>query len=139
MSSTEGNQYNKYCVYFFHDFINALKDKNDLTQNERKFLTQLEKGKGVKRNPRKAFKYYELAADLGYTPGLNNLGMCYARGEGVPKNLLKAIKYYKLAANQGSAAAQYNLAMYYKDGDGVEKDTKEADRLFKLAAKKGVS
>ncbi|MBP9876956.1 MAG: sel1 repeat family protein, partial [Alphaproteobacteria bacterium] len=79
------------------------------------------------------------AADQGYAPAQDNLGIMYYYGKGnLPKDLIKAVRLYKLAADQGYAPAQFNLAeMYYYGKGNLPKDPIEAARLYKLAADQG--
>ncbi len=55
-------------------------------------------------------RLYLQAADMGYAPAQNNLGICYENGKGVEQNIVKAFDYYKMSADQGNGSAQYNLA-----------------------------
>ena len=66
---------------------------------------------GVKKDLKKAIKYYTLAAGQDHAAAQLHLAICYAHGEGVKKDLKNAFKYCKLAADQGNAAAQCNLGI----------------------------
>lgn len=59
----------------------------------------------------KAFKYYKLAEERGYSSDclFNNLGVLYADGKGVEKNCEMAKKYYGKAAYMGNSTARKNL------------------------------
>ncbi len=87
----------------------------------------------VKKDEKEAVKWYEKAAEQGFTPAQLNLGVCYARGEGIERNLAKAVKLYEQAAIK-EPEAQYNLGICYKNGSGVEKNNIEAMRLFHQAS-----
>lgn len=63
----------------------------------------------------KIAKLYSQAADTGYAPAQNNLGICYKKGIGVEKNISKAFDYYKMSADQGDSAAQFNLALCFAE------------------------
>ena len=81
-----------------------------------------------------AISLYRLAAERGYPPAQNKLGVCYEEGCGVEKNVEEAVRLFREAASQGNLNAQYNLGVCYEEGIGVKKDAKEAARLFELAA-----
>ena len=59
----------------------------------------------------KAFKYYKLAEETGYSDGVlfNNLGRLYADGKGVETNYEMAKKYYEKAVSMGNSTARNNL------------------------------
>ena len=65
-------------------------------------------GEGVPENDVEAVKLYRLAAEQGYAPAQNNLGVMYEKGEGVPENDVKAYVWYSVAAAQGDFAARGN-------------------------------
>lgn len=60
-------------------------------------------------------KLYSQAADMGYAPAQNNLGICYENGTGVEKNISKAFDFYKMSSEQGNSVAQYNLACCFSN------------------------
>ena len=68
-----------------------------------------ENGQGVQQNPKKAVKWYRLAADQGLPDAQNGLGLMYKRGLGVLQDHEEAVKWYQLAADQGYSVAQFNL------------------------------
>lgn len=59
----------------------------------------------------KAFKYYKLAEERGYSIGtlFNNIGRLYADGQGVERNDEMARKYYEKAISMGNITARDNL------------------------------
>ena len=59
----------------------------------------------IKRNPQEAIKWYQLAAEQGYTDAQFSLGNIYEEGNGVPQNPEEALKWYRLNAEKGSSAA----------------------------------
>ena len=78
-------------------------------------------------------KWYRLAADQGYAPAQNSVGVLYARGEGESQNWAEAVRWYRLAADQGYALAQQNLGNMYLIGAGVTQDNVQALMWFILA------
>ena len=58
---------------------------------------------------KKAFKYFEKAANQGDAKAQYNLAEMYKLGEGRVKNMKKAFEYYEKAANQGHAEAKIEL------------------------------
>jgi TPR repeat protein len=77
------------------------------------------------------------AAEEGYAPAQNNLGVMYEQGQGVVQNYAEAANWYRKAAEQGWAFAQYNLGCLYANGNGVEQNPVEAAKLHRQAAEQG--
>ncbi|MGH8855605.1 MAG: SEL1-like repeat protein, partial [Telluria sp.] len=93
---------------------------------------------GVKKAPALARKWYGKAADFGFVPALNTLGLASQAGVGGPKDLKGARAYFQKAAEEGYIPAQFNLArLYYAGGDGVAQDHRQAGAWFSQAAKGG--
>ena len=55
---------------------------------------------GVKNNYAEAFKYFEMASNLGLLPSKYYLGLCYEYGRGVQKDKIKANEYYAKSGYQ---------------------------------------
>ena len=103
-----------------------------------------EYGIGVKKNIKKAAKFYREAARLfreaaeqGSAGAQNALGYCYKSGKGVKQDYAEAAKWYRLAAEQGLAGAQNNLGDCYNLGKGVQQDYAEAVKWYRLSAEQG--
>jgi len=96
-----------------------------------------DKGFGVTKDSKEAFKWYRLAAEQGYAAAQYFLGLKYAFGRGVIKDSKEAVKWYRLAAEQGYADAQYRLGLSYAIGDGVIEDNVYAHMWLNLAAADG--
>lgn len=92
---------------------------------------------GVKKDYKKAEKWYRKAAEQGDADAQNNLGVMYANGQGTPKDEAEAVKWYRKAAEQGEAYAQNNLGVMYANGLGVVRDEKEAVKWYEKSAKQG--
>ena len=57
------------------------------------------------------------AAEQGYAPAQNGLGLCYSKGKGVTQDFVEAYKWFDLAAAQGGehdVDAKMNLSMAEK-------------------------
>jgi TPR repeat protein len=93
---------------------------------------------GVKKNPAEARKWFEKAADFGFVPALNTLGLASQTGIGGPRDVKAARAYFEKAAEEGYVPAQFNLAkLYYLGGEGVAQDYKLAGAWFAQAGKAG--
>ncbi|WP_051933638.1 SEL1-like repeat protein [Massilia sp. BSC265] len=93
---------------------------------------------GVRKDPREARKWLLKAADFGYVPALNTLGMASQAGVGGPKDSKQARSYFQRAAEEGYIPAQFNLArLYHAGADGTAQDHKLAGAWFAQAAKAG--
>jgi TPR repeat protein len=98
-----------------------------------------EEGRLVKKDPAKAFSYYQKGAGTGNPQAITKLGYCYENGIGVAKDAKKAFENYKAAADRGLAAAIYNVAVCYDTGMGVEKSPATSFRYFAASAKAGLA
>lgn len=93
---------------------------------------------GVKKDQAVARKWYARAADFGFVPALNTLGLASQAGAGGAKDLKQARTYFQKAAEEGYVPAQFNLArLYYTGGDGLARDYKQAGAWFAQAGKAG--
>ncbi len=81
-------------------------------------------------------KWARAAADHGYAPGQNLLGVLYEFGMGVPANKPEAVRLYRLAAAQDDPGGQLDLGKAFLSGSGVPQDYAEARDLFQKAAEK---
>lgn len=86
----------------------------------------------IKKDPRKAFKFYKKAAENGITDAEIALGELYYKGEGCEENIPEAAKWFaKAADNNHHPEVAHNAALcYYKyAGDYLYK--KERDKSEK--------
>jgi TPR repeat protein len=82
------------------------------------------------------FKVFSLAAELGHTKSMYNLGNFYLHGYGVvEKDTKKSKDWWMLAAEAGDINAQFNLGAFYQQ----EKQYEQAMHLFKASADQGYS
>lgn len=93
---------------------------------------------GVKKDAAAARKWYGNAAEWGYVPALNTLGLASRDGSLGAKDLKQALAYFKEAAEAGYAPAQFNLAtLYAVGGDGVPQDHALARAWYAQAGQSG--
>ncbi|NOZ52223.1 MAG: hypothetical protein GXP08_03605 [Gammaproteobacteria bacterium] len=95
-------------------------------------------GKGVNKDPKKAFEWYSKAAAQQHIIAQNNLGVLYEQGLGARKSISKAATWYRHSAEWGYSFAQYNLGVLYKEGRGVKRNLEEAQFWLQIAALQGV-
>lgn len=94
-------------------------------------------GKGVERDPAKAFALYTAAAEKDHVPAQYNLANQYATGEGVAQDFSKAEYWWTKAAERGLLPAQVNLGNLYYHGAAGEKNPALARKWLSLAAAQG--
>jgi len=103
-----------------------------------KLLFYGDKNKNININQIEAFKYFELAADLGLTKAQLNVAAAYYYGTEYNNiNIRKSIYYYELAADEGNIDAQIQLAILYKGEDIFLKNLYKYFKYLKLAADQG--
>ena len=83
-------------------------------------------GKGTLINSRKAFTWYQKAADAGNARGKALLGELYAYGEGCRKDMSKALALYQEAADAGDGLGINNVAHANINGLNGEPDFEKA-------------
>ncbi|GBB87033.1 hypothetical protein RclHR1_01350008 [Rhizophagus clarus] len=93
-------------------------------------------GIGTKQNYKKAFNYFQKAAESGNKIAQYNLGNCYKNGKGIRKNNKKAFELYQKSASQGFLDALYKLGNCYRKGIGTDVNETNAFELYKIAAEK---
>ncbi|WP_036249592.1 MULTISPECIES: transglycosylase SLT domain-containing protein [Methylobacter] len=72
----------------------------------RKMAVAYEHGRGVKKDYRKAFKYYCRAAYRGDAIASYHLGFMYFYGRGVPRDLSLSMYWFRQSADKGDAYSQ---------------------------------
>jgi hypothetical protein len=85
-------------------------------------------GKGLPRDPVKAFDYYVKAADQGQLLAAFMVSVMLERGADVPADPDRALVYLRKAAEGGYSGAQQNLALWY------ENTSRDRDRLSQAFA-----
>lgn len=90
-------------------------------------------GLGVKRDDKKALKYFEKAVKLGSAAAMTSVGAFYRDGRAVDKDNKMAFKYFKSAAKLNDPQGITNFGLCFLEGTGVNKDGTKAVRQFKRA------
>jgi TPR repeat protein len=69
----------------------------------------------VRRNPHRALRWYQEAAEHGCVRGQDQMGVLLSEGRGIPKDFYRALHWARKAAAQQDAMAAHNLATIYRD------------------------
>jgi TPR repeat protein len=96
-----------------------------------------EKGIGLERDPRQAFRWYCAAASQGVAPAAVRIGAYYYDGDGVARDYGQAARWFGRAAEQGYAPAQRILAALYASGKGAPLDYEQAYAWYQQARARG--
>ena len=91
-------------------------------------------GLGVERDDVEAVKWFQKAADQGYSKGTAALAFCFMEGKGIAENKKEAFNLYLKAYQQGELASALALGSCYLNGKGVSKNESEAVKWFLKAA-----
>ena len=89
------------------------------------------------KNYAEAVKCYRMAAEQGYAPAQDKLGLMYEEERGVKRNYHEAFEWYQKAADQGHSGGQANLGSMYVRGRGVNQNYDDAVKWFRMAADQG--
>jgi TPR repeat protein len=92
---------------------------------------------GLAVDPADGLKLLRSAADKGYAPAQNELGLRLQKGTGVAVNLPEAFQWFQKASDQGNTSAQVNLGLLLVKGEGASQDLPKAFSLFQKAADAG--
>jgi uncharacterized protein len=84
-------------------------------------------------------KLLQSAAEKGYAPAQNELGLRFQKGTGVTANSNQAAKWFQKASEQNHVPAHVNLGLLLVKGDGIPQDFPKALVLFQKAADAGDS
>lgn len=82
-------------------------------------------------------KLLQSAAEKGYAPAQNELGLRFQKGTGVTANASESAKWYEKASKQNYISAHVNLGLMLVKGEGLPQDLKRALELFQKAADAG--
>lgn len=91
-----------------------------------------------KKDYKKAFLFFERAANGGDINAMNKLGLMYYKGQGTKKDYQKAKYWFEKAEAKGSAYSKYYLGFMYYFGKGVKKNPEIAKRFLVSACDKEV-
>ncbi len=107
-------------------------------QSETLLALAYHSGALLKNDEVEALRLLRLAAEKGYMPAEESLGIYYAAGIGMEKpDPQAALKWYTAASQKGSVDATTNIGSMYASGDGVAKDMATAIQWFRQAAEAG--
>jgi TPR repeat protein len=85
------------------------------------------------KDNKKAFEWFQKAAEGGNSEGMRELAKLYRDGKFVRKDEKNAAHWFKKAADLGDAESQVALGDMYRDGKGVKKDIVQATQLYNQA------
>jgi uncharacterized protein len=91
----------------------------------------------LKMNAQDGLKLLQSAADKGFAPAQNELGLRFQKGTGVAASGTEALKWFQRASDQNFVSAHVNLGLLLVKGDGVQQDLAKAFSLFQKAADAG--
>lgn len=95
-------------------------------------------GKGVRKDPKKAFFWAARAAESGDAAAQRLVAFFYQQGEGVAKDPVQALYWNRKAVEKNDAFAMLNLAVAYENGWAVQADPAAALELYRRALKSGL-
>lgn len=88
--------------------------------------------RGLRKDPKEAFKWFKKAADLRDPPAATSCGVAYINGSGVERNHTRGISMITIAATLGSEHACSVLGWANECGHhGFDKDPEEATKWYK--------
>ena len=92
-------------------------------------------GASLRKNPSLAFQNTLKAAQAGYVPAQEVVGMMYATGKGVQQDYTEAGKWFLSAAEKGEYRAAVDYAGDIRDGESpLRRNTELAARWAKYVA-----
>ena len=92
-------------------------------------------GTALRKNPTQAFANTLKAAQAGYVPAAEVVGMMYATGKGVQQDYTEAGKWFLTAAEGGDLRAPVHYAGNIRDGESpLRRNTELAARWAKFTA-----
>jgi len=95
--------------------------------------------RGVERDHRQAFHFFQKAAANGEPVAQTSLGHMLVKGLSVERDFDAAFRNFSAAAEAGSAGGMNGLGYMYLYGLGVEQDREKAQRYFNDAADHGLA
>lgn len=99
-----------------------------------------ESGKGVQKNPEKAFNIYKDAANKYQTREfITRVAVCYEKGIGTDKNPEEAFNWWMKLAQDGLNTAMYKIAFFYYKGYGCKPNNAKAIEWCKKSIDQGYS
>jgi TPR repeat protein len=93
-------------------------------------------GKLVEQDYRRAYAYFDQAAEWGLKRAHYQIGQMHELGQGVPVTYAEAAYHYRLAALAGHSEALLRLVDFYESGKGVPRDLDRAIYWISILARK---
>lgn len=134
--------YQKSVVKFCNDFCEKLEQAQNGNAESQMWiaLQHAEQKTTIKQDRRRAFVWFEKAADLGNVKAMMKLAAWSEQGVGTEKNEAQAVKWYERAAEANCGNAYYWLGVYSAKGEmGVPQSNQTAYQLFLKAKQYGCS
>ncbi len=94
-------------------------------------------GKGVEKDPGRAFDHLLRAAQSGFLKAQVSLAALYETGQGTRKSPEAAAQWQEAAARQGHVPSLLRLAERFADGDGVARNRVQAYALLVVVSARG--
>jgi eukaryotic-like serine/threonine-protein kinase len=94
-------------------------------------------GKGVDKDDKQAFKWYQTAAHQENMAGQYHIGLMLSQGIGTTKDTENAINWLSKAARQNHSESQILLGNMYLQGDSAPQNRDETKPWIESAAKQG--
>lgn len=96
-------------------------DKSAIITGDSRFINQKGAKYYVSGDYRDAVEYYHIAAAMGNTDAISNLGYCYLYGRDIEQNTALALAYFHIAARRNNIDALYKLGdIYSRDRWGMK-------------------
>ncbi|MCX6983076.1 MAG: tetratricopeptide repeat protein [Verrucomicrobia bacterium] len=95
------------------------------------------RGAGGKKDLRKAYELFKMAADQGHTDAIGAIGWFYAKGIIVKMDLIEAAEWYRKGAEKGSASSQLNYGLALIRGQGLPVNESEGMKWIDKSAEQG--
>ena len=108
-------------------------DKQALYNDDAEYFTDKGARAYSREEYREAVEYYRIAASLGETQAIANLGYCYLYGRAIERNIDLAIAYFEIAASMGNIDALYKLGSIFQSDKWGYKDNERAIFYFQNA------
>lgn len=116
--------------------------KNSVKDVENDFLlyrlgTMYYEGKGVEKDDKIAFEYFQRSAEMNNANALYAMGKFYADKNMDLYNPVEAEQYFQSSIKEGNDYAKYSLALLYLDKESPLYDMKKGVDLLEVAAEQG--
>jgi len=97
----------------------------------------LDGSKSLPKDVSKAFSCFLWAAEKGYAPAQDQVGLMYITGQSVPVDRKKAVEWTQKAAEQGLADAEFKMGIFNESGRDIPQNYPKAVEWYRKAAEQG--